>query len=354
MKDEAFEYQGQRISFSDGYSDVNNNPIEEFPRLPVLEVKICNLCVVQLESAYVFKRLCREANIILRRKYSLQDEASASDHIKAEQEEEETTEGGADTLSCFTEISTDRPNSPTSNHIKAEQMEEEITEGAADTLSCFNEISTDSRTNSPTNVLEIKQKKHECKLCLKIYKTQSGLFDHNQNKHLNRKFPCDLCDKIFNSCPSLFYHKKIVHLKIRHKCGKCSKIFTTATEHTRHNESVHLDRQYICDICSTVYKSHFSITRHIKNKHLNAIRYHTCKICNKRYIDITALWSHSFQHRGFKPFKCTACDYTSVYKLRFKQHLRKRHQIIYNEQINGYKMETFSEALKFVLLEDKK
>jgi hypothetical protein len=271
MKDKAFEYQGQRISFSDGYSDVNNNSIEEFPTLPVSEVKICNLCVVQLESAYVFKRLCREANIILRRKYSLQDEASASDQIKAEQVEEETTEGGADTLSCF-EISTDsRHNTPTNNHIKAEQMEKKTTEGKADTLSCFTEISTDNRTNSPTNVLEIKQKKHECKLCLKVYKNNQGLYCHNQRKHLNRKFPCDLCDKILNSDSSLFYHKKSVHLKIRHKCGNCSKIFTSIKNLALHIKSQHLDRQYICGICSKVYKSHFLITQHMKNEHLNSI-----------------------------------------------------------------------------------
>jgi hypothetical protein len=299
MKDEAFEYQGQRISFSDGYSDVNNNSIEEFPTLPVSEVKICNLCVVQLESAYVFKRLCQEANRILRQKYSLQDEASASDHIKAEQIEEETTEGGADTLSFF-------------------------------------EISTDSRHNTPTNVLDIKQKKHECKLCLKVYKCRKGLNKHNQHKHSNRKFPCDLCDKIFNCYDSLFYHKKSVHLKIRHKCGNCSKIFTSVNNLALHIKSKHM------------------ITRHMKNEHLNAIKYHTCKICNKRYVSLSALWHHSFQHRGFKPFKCTACDYTNVCKLSFKQHLRKRHQIIYNELIHGYKKETFSEVLKFVWLENKK
>jgi hypothetical protein len=315
MKDEAFEYQGQRISFSDGYADVNNNSIEEFPRLPVSEVKICNLCVVQLESAYVFKRLCREANIILRRKYSPQDEASASDHIKAEQVEEETTEGGADTLSCFTEIS------------------------------------TDSRPNTPTNVLDIKQKKHECKLCLKVYKNKKVLYFHNQRKHLNRKFSCDLCDKILNSYPSLFYHKKSVHLKIRHKCENCSKIFTTAKQLTQHNESEHLDHRYACDICLKVYKSHFSISQHMKNEHLNAIG---CKICYKRFPSLGALWYHSFQHRGFKPFKCTACDFTSVSKFTFKQHLRKKHQIIYNEQMHGFNKETFSETLKFVRLENKK
>jgi KRAB domain-containing zinc finger protein len=171
---------------------------------------------------------------------------------------------------------------------------------------------------------------------------------------LNRKFPCDLCDKIFNSWPSLFYHKKVVHLKTGHKCGHCSKIFTSVINLALHIKSKHLDRRYTCDICSKVYKSHFLITRHMKNEHLNAIKYHTCKICNKRYASLSALWHHSFQHRGFKPFKCTACDYTNVCKLSFKQHLRKRHQIIYNEQIHGYKKETFSEALKYVLLENKK
>jgi hypothetical protein len=55
MKAEAFIHQNQSVSFVDAYSDVNGCP-------PVSAESICETCTNFLESAYVFRQMCRVAN----------------------------------------------------------------------------------------------------------------------------------------------------------------------------------------------------------------------------------------------------------------------------------------------------
>jgi hypothetical protein len=71
MKENSFAYNNKTITFFNGYLDINNYSIEDlFPNITIPDILICSLCVVQLESAYVFRELCRQAAIICSSKYS--------------------------------------------------------------------------------------------------------------------------------------------------------------------------------------------------------------------------------------------------------------------------------------------
>jgi hypothetical protein len=71
MKDNSFIYNNVTITFLNGYLDFNNWSIEDlFLNLTISDILICELCIVQLESAHVFRELCRQAVIIWRSKYA--------------------------------------------------------------------------------------------------------------------------------------------------------------------------------------------------------------------------------------------------------------------------------------------
>jgi hypothetical protein len=70
MKDNSFIYNNEKISFLNGYLDFNNCSIEDlFLNFTISDILICGLCIVQLESAHVFRQLCQQAVIIWRSQY---------------------------------------------------------------------------------------------------------------------------------------------------------------------------------------------------------------------------------------------------------------------------------------------
>jgi hypothetical protein len=83
MKNHSFIYNNEEITFLNSYLAINNCSIEDlFLNMTVSDIIICTLCVVQLESAYVFQELCQQAVIIWHSKYA------DSQIIKCEQADE--------------------------------------------------------------------------------------------------------------------------------------------------------------------------------------------------------------------------------------------------------------------------
>jgi hypothetical protein len=73
MKKETFSYNNQSITFLQGYFETTSSTLESFFEIPIAESMICQFCVNEMENAYVFRELCKEANDILKRKYEQQD-----------------------------------------------------------------------------------------------------------------------------------------------------------------------------------------------------------------------------------------------------------------------------------------
>jgi hypothetical protein len=70
MKDNSFIYNNETVTFLNGYLVLNNCSFEDlFLNLTISDILICGLCIVQLESAHVFRQLCQQAVIIWRSKY---------------------------------------------------------------------------------------------------------------------------------------------------------------------------------------------------------------------------------------------------------------------------------------------
>lgn len=61
---------------------------------------------------------------------------------------------------------------------------------------------------------------------------------------------------------------------------------------------------------------------------------HYCKICGKDYIRPMSLKRHMYTHSDVKPFACNICNYSSIEKYLVKKHMKKKHDLEYDEQIN--------------------
>jgi hypothetical protein len=70
MESGHFVHNNKRISFIEGYCGTLDVGSMELTKVPVVNMKICQLCIVHLESAYAFRHLCKQTNKILEQKYA--------------------------------------------------------------------------------------------------------------------------------------------------------------------------------------------------------------------------------------------------------------------------------------------
>jgi hypothetical protein len=211
MKDNSFAYNNVAITFLDGFLNINNCSIEDlFPNITISDILICTLCVIQLESAYVFRELCRQAAIIWRNKYS------ANQIIKFE----------------IIEVDNDSQNdiSPALvDNVENEQVSGE----------------NDGATKSDNNV--------------------SSLYLHENKIHLGVLLKCKECHETFNQATDLYKHKK-THLGVL--LQKMSENFQKSNQPLLSQKSTHLKVLYKCKECPKTFKFSQGLYYHKKTKHL--------------------------------------------------------------------------------------
>jgi hypothetical protein len=176
MKTESFLHNNNRITFIEGYLDVNKNSVRISK---ISEAVICGQCAVQMESAYIFQRMCENANGIFKGK-------------------------------CLLEklVATD------------ESREGEMS-------SADNDLTRSSGTNELTSTIDISGRsvKHriayKCKKCARRYNNTINLNSHRILKHRNIHSTRDLFVKQW---------KRKSALQIRHRSKELSKVDDTEVE----------------------------------------------------------------------------------------------------------------------------
>jgi hypothetical protein len=245
MKENSFAYNNKTITFFNGYLDINNYSIEDlFPNITIPDILICSLCVVQLESAYVFRELCRQAAIICSSKYS------SKQIIKYEKADEIDN----DSL-VYNELVSDENN----QHLRNWESTKEA------------EIDTENRVE-PT--------------------CSNGPKEHD-NDPKTKKFSCPECKNKYSSPQTLAVHKKIVHLKIHFPCKMCSTACRTQAALTHHVLGHHKNSKIACKTCGKLFKSRIGLYLHNKSTHLGIL--YKCNECPKKFKSSSGLNSHKLK-----------------------------------------------------------
>jgi hypothetical protein len=359
MENEAFDHAGEKINYFDGYLDVNNVSVNDVKWILFSESKICRLCSVQLEIAFVFQKVCQGATNALYEQYSTQ--SAATSEIERE-ESGENRRDDTDDLSASSDhsrmINNEEKRSikitvPNERETGTHNLSVESPTGR-NISKCLRKIS--SNVAGGSNTKKELSRKFDCKLCEKSYQTKKGLLRHNQNVHKDRKLSCKICLTIFTNYGTMYHHiqrdhqnitcpqcKKIftstsglrkhvqsIHQRIRHECEECQKSFSERGSLNKHIESHHSNiqlPQYTCDNCSKVFIGRESILQHMKVVHQD--KRNECKICKIKFKTLRDLWQHSFNHPGFMPYNCSICNYRTVDKWNFRRHLTDLHKIKY-------------------------
>ena len=87
-----------------------------------------------------------------------------------------------------------------------------------------------------------------------------------------------------------------------------------------------------CSICHMGFTTKSSYTQH-ERLHLGNYLYH-CKICGKGYNHLGNLEGHIASHTNVKAFKCPICGVDFAYKQSFKLHLKQKHEMEGDQNLN--------------------
>ncbi|ODM87628.1 putative zinc finger protein [Orchesella cincta] len=146
-----------------------------------------------------------------------------------------------------------------------------------------------------------------CKVCSKLFSTESSLKIHMICHSTFFPFSCLFCEKKFKTQNALLSHIRIHTNEKPYFCKICKNSFTTNTVLALH-QSVHTqERPHKCQECSAAFRHKANLSRHIRSVHKNE-RLHACLICGKRFFAVQSRDAHTLIHINEEPHKQTSVD----------------------------------------------
>jgi hypothetical protein len=285
MKTEAFIHQNQRVSFIDAYSYVNGCP-------PVSVESICETCTNLLESAYVFRQMCQEANHAIHNecRCCLQEKSDSIDEFwdmrNTVFEHKNTTvtlfEGYFDVNNSLE----DSANITISEAVICDNCAVQLNSAYAFQRMCQKTAEilqqTSKRACNKESELE----------CSRLYSAHFS--SHNTNKKKSRNadkqriairikagplslksrrshviqqisfsLNCKKCPKTFKSNIRLSSHRKINHIDVRRTRDLYARVWKRKST-LRLSDRI---KQNFCEICQIVFKTRQSYTSHNRSIH---------------------------------------------------------------------------------------
>jgi hypothetical protein len=162
------------------------------------------------------------------------------------------------------------------------------------------------------------EEKLSCHLCCNLFQSKQMKDNHVRTQHGNKSnkgTACNECARLFQSKIALNYHKEVTHQhesEVKHLCAVCQKTFKTKHSVNVHTRTVHNRRGFYCRKCFFNFKLHSHLLRHYKTVH-----------------DLDLKKYHHHENADTKPifYKCTVCDFKTLYKQNLGLHMESTHSI---------------------------
>jgi KRAB domain-containing zinc finger protein len=398
MKSETFVNGNKKITYSEGFAEFYKFADNDF-NIP--DERICEICIVQLENAYLFWSFCRVTTAILHRKYSKavvmvkiddkNESSSLSDDDNVNESSNEPTNNqqstsrpgiGSDDYTCNKSFSTKwslkmhRRNVRCVENIELNQTikpykckrcntgftkNSKLRRHIINSIRCMNANSKNLTINVDTSSSNIRQPAEDnhltCKNCKKTFKRMSHLRRHNLEVRCKKN--TFLSSNNITESDSHLEESKITQTSNQSnsskvivdkpfKCDICNEKFTNIFNIRRHIRQVHvLNKKYKCSLCSTGFTIQTNLGRHTKKKHPHAIekqkdihKQYKCFLCPTGFSRLSSLFRHNRTKHQLVKEQCEFCKQVFSSRRSLEDHDRTVHLI------DGYKCELCLKVFK--------
>lgn len=143
------------------------------------------------------------------------------------------------------------------------------------------------------------ERKFQCDICKKSYKTKFSLVNHLQT-HKEKTFTCEICAKVFHTASGLWIHIQYVHNKHKQKLIKCSicEYRTLKTYNIKKHERKHTDNNIACPQCGMFFEKAEKMLKH-QRIHFEEKKF-ACSACDRKYLALDSLHKHQKAAHGMK------------------------------------------------------
>ncbi|XP_018568013.1 uncharacterized protein LOC108908457 [Anoplophora glabripennis] len=219
-----------------------------------LPAQICQVCVEQLENAFLFKRQAERID------------ASLKEYAK---------------------------------NVKVNEIKEELQNSD---FMARNDLSESLNTLSNLLNEQVKETDQEPSVS-PIPKIETDYIQFLDNDQM--LLTCRECSKIFSTIKGLRWHKR-VHTGNLYKCGKCDKQYTRLNHLQRHEESHTRKKVHVCKICSKTLVRMEHLKRHLVT-HLKEKPF-SCTTCNRVFSRVEHLHNHTPRCKRDIVYPCDTCN----------------------------------------------
>lgn len=148
---------------------------------------------------------------------------------------------------------------------------------------------------------------HLCSYCGKYFKNHTNLSVHIMSHTKERPFECKLCDKAFLIKRSLQDHMNKHEGVKPYKCPfeNCDKMFALNTGVRQHINVMHREKRFTCTLCQKQLSTKFHLDCHIRS-HTGEKPY-KCTDCSAAFRLPSTFRKHRRVHTGERPYNCDIC-----------------------------------------------
>jgi KRAB domain-containing zinc finger protein len=361
MKSETFVNGNKKITYSEGFAEIYKFADNDF-HIP--NERICEICVVQLENAYLFWSFCRVTTAILHRKYSkavvmvkIDDKNESSDNVNESSNEPTNNQESTSTPGIGSDYTCKICNKSFPNRLylkrhrrnvrcventelnqtikpyKCKRCNREFARNSdlrrhIRNVRCMNANSKNQTINDDgrhIREVHVSNKKYKCSLCSCGYTRQTRLVRHTKMKHpaaiedIQKQYKCVLCATGYARSDGLFHHNRTKHPNlVKEQCEFCKQVFSSKHSLAEHDRSVHFSDGYECELCLKVFQQKTTFFWHKRKVHPNA-----CKICKMEFNCSTDLIVHNETHP--KIHECSECEQSFTHLKDLNEHARSTH-----------------------------
>ncbi|XP_020797479.2 zinc finger protein 271-like [Boleophthalmus pectinirostris] len=164
------------------------------------------------------------------------------------------------------------------------------------------------------------ERPYSCSVCKNVF-TQSSTYHAHMRIHTGEKpFSCSFCKKTFARNTSLVAHRRIHTGERPYSCPFCERAFFTSSDRDKHQRIHTGEKPYSCSTCNKTFALKGTLQGHIKTH--TAERPYRCSVCKQEYADESALKKHIQTHLAERPYSCSVCKKEFTQSSTYQTHMR--------------------------------